>query len=48
MIIKINSKSKYIQDKLWGGKEINLALAEKLRLEVTTDQDISTILNEAG
>ena len=48
MIIKINLKLKYIQDKLlpiWGGKDRNLALNEKLRLETATDKDTSTILN---
>ena len=51
MIIKANSKSKFRKEKLlplWGGKEIDLALTEKLRLEVTTDLDVSKILNEAG
>ena len=51
MIIRINAQSRYIIDKLiplWGGHEINLELAEKLREEVTNDEETAVLLNEAG
>ena len=51
MIIRINAQSKYLIDKLlllWGGHEITLELAEKLREESTNDEETAVILNEAG
>ena len=51
MIIRINAQSRYLIDKLlplWGGHEINLELAEKLREEVTNDEETAVLLNEAG
>ena len=51
MIIKINAQSQYLLDKLlppWGGIEIDLILAEKLREESTNDEETATLLNEAG
>ena len=47
MIIKINAWSRYLLDKLlqlWGGNEINLLLAEKLRKESTNDEVMATLL----
>ena len=44
MIIKINTQSRYLLDELlplWGGNEINLILAEKLREESTNDEEES-------
>ena len=51
MIIKINAKSRYLLDKLiplWGGNEIDLTLAEKLREDSTNDEVTATLLNDAG
>ena len=51
MIIKINAKSRYLLDKLlplWGGNEINLTLADKLREDSTNDEVMATLLNDAG
>ena len=51
MIIRINAQSRYLIDKLlplWGGHEINLELAEKLREELTNDEETAVLLNEAG
>ena len=48
MIIRCNSQSKIILEHLlplWGGHEISLESAEKLR---NTDEEVSEILNEAG
>ena len=49
MIIRINAQSRYLIDKLlplWGGNEINLVLAEKLREESTNDEETAVLLNE--
>ena len=51
MIIRINAQSGYLIDKLlplWGGNKINLELAEKLRAELTNDEETAVLLNEAG
>ena len=51
MIIKINAKSRYLLDKLlslWGGKEIDLIQAKKLREDSTNDEITETILYDAG
>ena len=51
MIIKIKAKSRYLIDKLlplWGGKEIDLTQAEKLREDSTNDEVTATLLNVAG
>ena len=48
MMIRCNAQSKIINDKLlplWGGHEITLAVAEKLR---ETDEETAEILNDAG
>ena len=48
MIIRCNAQSKIILEHLlplWGGHEISLEAAEKLR---DTDEEVSEILNEAG
>ena len=48
MIIRSNAQSKYIIDKLlplWGGHEITLELAEKLRENY---EETAEILNDAG
>ena len=48
MIIRSNAQSKHIIDKLlplWGGHEITLELAEKLR---ENDEETAEILNDAG
>ena len=48
MIIRSNAQSKNIIDKilpLWGGQELRLELAEKLR---ENDEETSEILNDAG
>ena len=33
---------------LWGGKEIDLIQAEKLREDTTNDEATATVLNDAG
>ena len=48
MIIRCNSQSNIILEHLlplWGGHEVSLELAEKLR---NTDDEVSEILNDAG
>ena len=48
MMIRCNAQSRNINDKLlplWGGHELTLELAEKLR---ENDEETAEILNEAG
>ena len=49
IIIRINAQSRYLIDKLlplWGGNEINLVLAEKLREESTNDEETAVLINK--
>ena len=49
MKIKINAQSRYLLDKLlplWGGNEIDIILAEKLREESTNDEETATLLTK--
>ena len=48
MMIRCNAQSRNINDKLlplWGGHELTLELAEKLR---ENDEETAEILNDAG
>ena len=50
-ISKINAQSRYLLDKLlplWGGNEIDLILAEKLREDSTNDEETGSLLNDAN